>query len=43
MLFDIARTLARQGLAFRGVGNENGGNFMQLVKLLSRHNPLMNR
>lgn len=43
MLFDIARTLARQGLAFRGDGDESGGNFMQLVKLLSRHNPLMNR
>ncbi|KAL4083444.1 hypothetical protein QTP88_028760 [Uroleucon formosanum] len=43
MLFDIARTLARQGLAFRGDGDESGGNFMQLVKLLSRHNPLMDR
>ncbi|KAL4112340.1 hypothetical protein QTP88_016149 [Uroleucon formosanum] len=43
MLFDIARTLARQGLAFRGDGDESGDNFMQLVKLLSRHNPLMDR
>lgn len=43
MLFDIARTLSRQGLAFRGDGDESGGNFMQLVKLLSRHNPLMDR
>ncbi|KAL4118970.1 hypothetical protein QTP88_011848 [Uroleucon formosanum] len=43
ILFDIARTLSRQGLGFRGDGDENGGNFMQLVKLLSRHNPLMKR
>jgi len=43
ILFDIARTLSRQGLAFRGDGDESGGNFMQLVKFLSRHNPLMQR
>ncbi|KAF0712179.1 Uncharacterized protein FWK35_00029971 [Aphis craccivora] len=43
MLFDIARTLARQGLTFRGNGDESGGHFMQLVKLLSRHNPLIDR
>jgi len=43
MLFDIARTLSRQGLAFRGDGDESGRNFMQLVQLLSRHNPLMDR
>jgi len=43
MLFDIARTLSRQGLAFRGDGDESGENCMQLVQLLSRHNPLMDR
>ncbi|XP_065644247.1 uncharacterized protein LOC136075341 [Hydra vulgaris] len=41
ILFDIARTLSRQGLAFRGDGDESGGNFMQFVQLLSRHNPLL--
>lgn len=40
ILFDIARTLSRQGLGCRGDGDESGGNFMQL---LSRHNPLMKR
>ncbi|KAL4131711.1 hypothetical protein QTP88_008985 [Uroleucon formosanum] len=43
MLFHIAQTLARQGVAFRSDGDESGDNFMQLVKLLSRHNPLMDR
>jgi hypothetical protein len=41
ILFNIARTLSRQG--FRGDGNESGVNFMQLVKLLSRHNQLIKR
>lgn len=41
ILFDIARTLCRQGLPFRGDGDESSGNFNQFVQLLSRHNPLM--
>jgi len=43
ILFDIVRTLSRQGLAFRGDGDESGSNFNQIVQLISRHNPLMNR
>lgn len=43
ILIDVARTLSRQGLAFRGDGNEDGGNFNQFVKLISRHNPVINR
>lgn len=43
ILFDVARTLCRQGLAFRGDGDEHDGNFYQFVQLLSRHNPLMKR
>ncbi|XP_050065932.1 uncharacterized protein LOC114126893 [Aphis gossypii] len=43
ILFDIARTLCRQGLSFRGDGDESSGNFNQMVQLISRHNPLMNR
>ncbi len=40
MLLDIARTLCRQGLAFRGDKDENG-NFRQLVELMARHNRVM--
>lgn len=36
ILLDIARTLARQALPFRGDSNEEG-NFYQLVLLVSRH------
>lgn len=43
ILFDIARTLCRQGLPFRGDGDESSGNFVQIVQLLSRHNPSMKR
>jgi hypothetical protein len=43
ILFDIARTLCRQGLPFRGDGDESGGNFNQMVQLIARHNPLMKR
>ncbi|KAL4152659.1 hypothetical protein QTP88_000492 [Uroleucon formosanum] len=43
ILFDIVRTLSKQGLAFRGDGDESGSNFNQIVQLISRHNPLMNR
>ena len=37
ILLDIARTLARQQLAFRG-HEENEGNFIQITKLVARHN-----
>jgi len=36
ILFDIARTLP-----FHGDGNESNGNFNHMVRLMSRHNPLM--
>jgi hypothetical protein len=39
ILLDISRTLARQGLAFRGNENEDDGNFCQIVGLMSRHVP----
>ncbi|CAB4026294.1 zinc finger MYM-type 1-like [Paramuricea clavata] len=50
ILFDVARTLARQGKAFRGRStnsthkrDEEDGNFHQIVQLLSRHCPKLNR
>ena len=46
----LARTLARQGIAFRGrttdstrKQNEEDGNFNQIVRLVSRHCPGLNR
>ena len=43
ILLDVARTLARQGLAFRGSSThdhgETDGNFYQITQLLSRHCP----
>lgn len=45
ILTDVARTLGRQSMAFRGAGdaqNENG-NFKQIVNLLSRHNPIVKK
>jgi len=41
ILFDITRTLSRQGLAFRGDGSEKNGNFNQIVLLLSKHNSVL--
>jgi len=41
ILFDVSSTLARQGLAFRGDGDEKNGNFYQIVLLISRHNSTM--
>ena len=42
---DVSRTLARQGLAFRGHssgdGGEVDGNFYQIVQLVGRHSPIM--
>lgn len=43
MLMDVARTLARQGLALRGDKNDEDGNFYQIVQLLSRHCYVMKR
>ena len=50
ILLDVARPLARQGIAFRGrttdstrKQNEEDGNFKQVVRLLSRHCPGLNR
>ena len=43
ILLDIVNTLARQNMAFRGDGKENDGNFCQIVRLVSRHCPLLER
>ena len=50
ILLDVARTLARQGIAFRGrttdstrKQNEEDGNFNQIVRLVSAHCPGLNR
>jgi len=47
MLVDVVRTLARQGLAFCSHNEKENetqnGNFYQIVLLLSRHNPIMER
>ncbi len=41
ILLDVARTLARQGIAFRGDGDDKDGNFQQITRLVSRHNPAL--
>lgn len=41
MLFDVAKTLTRNGIAFRGNNSEENGNFRQIVRLLPRHNPVL--
>ena len=41
ILLDVARTLARQGLAFGGGKKDENGNFMQLVNLMARHCPIL--
>ena len=43
VLLDIAKTLARQDIAFRGDKGEEHGNFRQLVALVARHCPLLER
>ena len=43
ILLDIIRTLARQNMAFRGDGKEEDGNFCQIVRLVSRYCPLLER
>ena len=37
----MAKTLARNGLAFRGNDDDENGNFRQIVYLLARHNSVM--
>ncbi len=41
ILLDVARTLARQGIAFRGNGDDKNGNVQQVTRLVSRHNPAL--
>ena len=41
MLFDVAKTLARNRLAFRGNDDDENENFRQIVYLLTRHNSVM--
>jgi len=43
ILFDITRTVSRQGLAFRGDESEENGNFNQIVLLLSKHNAVLKK
>jgi hypothetical protein len=45
ILLDVARTLARQGIAFRGNSSEKvgTGNFRLIVNLLARHSPILCR
>ena len=41
ILFDVAKTLARQSFAFRNSGNDEDGNYVKIVNLLSRHCPVL--
>ena len=43
ILLDIVKTLARQDIAFRGNGSDKNGNFCQIVALVARHCPLLER
>lgn len=43
IIIDAVRTLGRQGLAFRGDGNEENSNLTQILLLISRHNPVLKR
>ena len=38
ILLDIAKTLGRQQLAFRGTNDDADGNFLQITNLVARHN-----
>lgn len=38
VLIDVARTLAKQNIAFRGSDRDDDGNFVQIAKLVARHN-----
>lgn len=39
ILLDITKTLGRQGIAFRGHGDDKEGNFYQIVMLMSKYCP----
>ena len=39
ILLDVARTLGRQELPFRGAHDDENSNFVQITKLVARHNP----
>ena len=39
ILLDIARTIARQQLAFTGHDEQHEGNFIRITNLVARHNP----
>ena len=44
MLFDVVKVITRNGLALRGCefsDDHSDGNFCEIVRLLSRHNPVM--
>lgn len=43
ILLDVTKTLARQGLAFRGKDDDENGNFRQITYLLSRHCSLLKK
>ena len=45
IILDVVRTLARQGITFRGSSSEKdgNGNFRQIVNLLARHSPILRR
>ena len=44
-LLDVTRTLARQAISFRGSSSEKegNGNFRQVVALVARHSPALQR
>ena len=37
ILLNIAKTLGRQGIAFRGEASDQNGKFYQIVHLIARH------
>ena len=45
ILLDVARTLARQGIAFRGssLEKDENGNFRHIVNILARHSAILHR
>lgn len=43
MSMDIARTLARKSLAFRGDDDDKNENFNKIMKLLFRHCSIMKK
>ena len=39
LMIDLCRTMARQGISFRGTQSDADSNFVQLLSLTSRHCP----